>query len=158
MRTQGRWRRQGTGTWGTDTSHKSWHPSWGRNNEHLVFYVRNLGGWWYPDSKIRRANKCCFFLEERKKGGNEISLGPPEFKYLQSIKTDATKKQDAEEWCQMADNGGGSQVSLKARVRQNRNKYARHSQGEDGGSRSWKKYVEPKRQWQETKSEESEAR
>ena len=57
-----------------------------------MIYVRNLGGWWYPDSKIQRAKKCCLFLEKRKKGGNEISLGPPEFRYLQSIKTDTIKK------------------------------------------------------------------
>lgn len=61
-----------------------------------MIYVRNLGGWWYPDSKIQRAKKCCLFLEKRKKGGNEISLGPPEFRYLQSIKTDTIKKQDTE--------------------------------------------------------------
>lgn len=52
-----------------------------------MFYVRNLGGCWYPDSKIKRAKNGCFWKRERKEA----------MKYLQSIKTDTIKKQDTEE-------------------------------------------------------------
>ena len=51
----------------------------------LMLYVGNLGGWWYPDSKIQRAKKYSLSLEERKNGDNEISLGHLEPRYLQDI-------------------------------------------------------------------------
>ena len=47
--------------------------------------------------KLQRAKQFCLFLEERKKGGNEISLGHPEFRCLQSMKTDSIKKRDTED-------------------------------------------------------------
>lgn len=65
------------------------------------------------------------FLEKRKKGGNEISLGLLNLG-TQSIKTDTTKSKTQKSDAKWPTVEAGAEFP-KARVRQNRNKYARHS-------------------------------